>query len=82
MQRMTDVLSRMLNDPITRAALSAGGEDLLDESESAPQGRSIISEVVDSRDSPVLSSSSEPNLSQASSESSERFVVYRELVFV
>nr|XP_023015417.1 DDB1- and CUL4-associated factor 6-like [Leptinotarsa decemlineata] len=31
MQRMTDVLSRMLNDPMTRAALSAGGEDSLDE---------------------------------------------------
>ncbi|XP_014229995.1 DDB1- and CUL4-associated factor 6-like isoform X1 [Trichogramma pretiosum] len=27
MQRMTDVLSRMLNDPATRAALSGGGED-------------------------------------------------------
>ncbi|KAF5296165.1 hypothetical protein FQA39_LY12619 [Lamprigera yunnana] len=31
MQRMTDVLSRMLNDPLTRAALSAGGEDSLDD---------------------------------------------------
>lgn len=31
MQRMTDVLSRMLNDPMTRAALSAGGEDSLDQ---------------------------------------------------
>ncbi|XP_011301763.1 DDB1- and CUL4-associated factor 6 isoform X2 [Fopius arisanus] len=29
MQRMTDVLSRMLNDPATRAALSGGGEDNL-----------------------------------------------------
>lgn len=28
MQRMTDVLSRMLNDPATRAALSQGGEDI------------------------------------------------------
>nr|XP_015836661.1 PREDICTED: DDB1- and CUL4-associated factor 6-like [Tribolium castaneum] len=27
MQRMTDVLSQMLNDPMTRAALSAGGEN-------------------------------------------------------
>ncbi|XP_008208996.1 DDB1- and CUL4-associated factor 6 isoform X4 [Nasonia vitripennis] len=27
MQRMTEVLSRMLNDPATRAALSGGGED-------------------------------------------------------
>ncbi|XP_054274371.1 DDB1- and CUL4-associated factor 6-like isoform X1 [Macrosteles quadrilineatus] len=27
MQRMTDVLSRMLNDPATRAALSHGGDD-------------------------------------------------------
>ncbi|CAG9773673.1 unnamed protein product [Ceutorhynchus assimilis] len=33
MQRMTDVLSRMLNDPMTRAALSAGGEDSLDAEE-------------------------------------------------
>ncbi|XP_014244743.1 DDB1- and CUL4-associated factor 6-like isoform X2 [Cimex lectularius] len=31
MQRMTDVLSRMLNDPATRAALSHGGEDSLPE---------------------------------------------------
>lgn len=31
MQRMTDVLSRMLNDPATRAALSGGGEDSLEE---------------------------------------------------
>lgn len=35
MQRMTDVLSRMLNDPMTRAALSAGGEDSLDSEENA-----------------------------------------------
>ncbi|CAG9859508.1 unnamed protein product [Phyllotreta striolata] len=35
MQRMTDVLSRMLNDPMTRAALSAGGEDSVDADESA-----------------------------------------------
>lgn len=27
MQRMTDVLSRMLNDPATRAALSGAGDD-------------------------------------------------------
>lgn len=27
MQRMTHVLSRMLNDPMTRAALNIGGED-------------------------------------------------------
>lgn len=30
MQRMTDVLSRMLNDPATRAALNGGGEDNLE----------------------------------------------------
>lgn len=30
MQRMTEVLSRMLNDPATRAALSGGGEDSLE----------------------------------------------------
>ncbi|KAJ8954049.1 hypothetical protein NQ318_004353 [Aromia moschata] len=35
MQRMTDVLSRMLNDPMTRAALSAGGEDSVDPDENA-----------------------------------------------
>lgn len=35
MQRMTDVLSRMLNDPMTRAALSAGGEDSLDSEDNA-----------------------------------------------
>ncbi|XP_019761991.2 DDB1- and CUL4-associated factor 6 isoform X1 [Dendroctonus ponderosae] len=35
MQRMTDVLSRMLNDPMTRAALSAGGQEALDPEENA-----------------------------------------------
>lgn len=30
MQRMTGLLSRMLNDPATRAALSGGGEDSLE----------------------------------------------------
>lgn len=29
MQRMTLVLSRMLNDPMTRAALNAGGDDVV-----------------------------------------------------
>lgn len=37
MQRMTDVLSRMLNDPMTRAALSAGGEDSVDPNENEQQ---------------------------------------------
>lgn len=35
---MTEVLSRMLNDPMTRAALSAGGEDALNSEN--PQGNS------------------------------------------
>lgn len=39
MQRMTDVLSRMLNDPMTRAALSAGGEDSLDSNEQHLENR-------------------------------------------
>ncbi|CAG9818494.1 unnamed protein product [Phaedon cochleariae] len=39
MQRMTDVLSRMLNDPMTRAALSAGGEDSLDPEEGVAENR-------------------------------------------
>lgn len=30
MRRMTEVLSRMLNDPVTRATLSGIGEDALD----------------------------------------------------
>ncbi|RZC36833.1 hypothetical protein BDFB_003467 [Asbolus verrucosus] len=38
MQRMTDVLSQMLNDPMTRAALSAGGEDSLDPNETTQRG--------------------------------------------
>lgn len=42
MQRMTDVLSRMLNDPATRAALSQGGEDTF--AESAEEGQSSHSE--------------------------------------
>lgn len=39
MQRMTDVLSRMLNDPMTRAALSAGGEDSVDPNEQPLENR-------------------------------------------
>lgn len=39
MQRMTDVLSRMLNDPMTRAALSAGGEDSVDPNEQQLENR-------------------------------------------
>nr|XP_970419.2 PREDICTED: DDB1- and CUL4-associated factor 6 [Tribolium castaneum] len=42
MQRMTDVLSQMLNDPMTRAALSAGGEDSLDPNETSQ--RNILGE--------------------------------------
>lgn len=42
MQRMTDVLSRMLNDPATRAALSGGGEDslegVIDQQENSQRG--------------------------------------------
>lgn len=38
MQRMTDVLSRMLNDPATRAALSGGGEDSLEGVIEQPEG--------------------------------------------
>lgn len=36
MQRMTDVLSRMLNDPATRAALSHGGEGAFPETDHQP----------------------------------------------
>ncbi|XP_049786916.1 DDB1- and CUL4-associated factor 6-like isoform X1 [Schistocerca cancellata] len=39
MQRMTDVLSRMLNDPATRAALSGGGEDSLEGGAGEPAER-------------------------------------------
>lgn len=35
MERMTNVLFRMLNDPLTRAALSAGGEDSLETNSSS-----------------------------------------------
>lgn len=35
---MTDVLSRMLNDPATRAALSGGGEDSLEGVIEQPEG--------------------------------------------
>lgn len=41
MQRMTDVLSRMLNDPMTRAALSAGGEDSVDPTEQHLENREV-----------------------------------------
>lgn len=37
MERMTNVLFRMLNDPLTRAALSGGGEDSLENRRQLPQ---------------------------------------------
>ncbi|KAL1495021.1 hypothetical protein ABEB36_010510 [Hypothenemus hampei] len=40
MQRMTDVLSRMLNDPMTRAALSAGNEGSI-ENEGLPENSAL-----------------------------------------
>jgi nuclear receptor interaction protein len=48
MQRMTDVLSRMLNDPATRAALSGGGEDSLegDENQGA-EAQSVTSQTTE-----------------------------------
>lgn len=48
MQRMTDVLSRMLNDPATRAALSGGGEDSLggDENQGG-EAQSVMSQTTE-----------------------------------
>lgn len=53
MQRMTDVLSRMLNDPATRAALSGGGEDSLggDENQGG-EAQSVTSQTTEP--SPVM----------------------------
>lgn len=47
MQRMTDVLSRMLNDPMTRAALSAGGEDSVDADENSNDNENVENMEVD-----------------------------------
>ncbi|KAL1139560.1 hypothetical protein AAG570_006542, partial [Ranatra chinensis] len=51
MQRMTDVLSRMLNDPATRAALSQGGEDTLPEPEDQASQSEPQSHVPESQES-------------------------------
>uniref|UniRef100_A0A0A9YTF5 DDB1-and CUL4-associated factor 6 n=2 Tax=Lygus hesperus TaxID=30085 RepID=A0A0A9YTF5_LYGHE len=48
MQRMTDVLSRMLNDPATRAALSQGGEDIYPEPDENPSSQNDNSAQDDS----------------------------------
>lgn len=67
MQHMTDVLSRMLNDPLTRAALSAGGEDSLDENEQGDQAQqqsadeTLANEVV-----PELNNPPDPSVIEAS----------------
>ncbi|XP_014207822.1 DDB1- and CUL4-associated factor 6 isoform X1 [Copidosoma floridanum] len=58
MQRMTDVLTRMLNDPATRAALSGGGEDSFEgvmdsQVESMQQTHENVNEVVEERNSSV-----------------------------
>lgn len=79
MQRMTDVLSQMLNDPMTRAALSAGGEDSLEneanqESSSGPSQNNDESATMDTeenaerantRESETAASTSEPATSEA-----------------
>lgn len=48
---MTDVLSRMLNDPATRAALSGGGEDslegVIDQQENNQQNNESLNETND-----------------------------------
>ncbi|KYB29923.1 DDB1- and CUL4-associated factor 6-like protein [Tribolium castaneum] len=64
MQRMTDVLSQMLNDPMTRAALSAGGEDSLDPNETSQrnilgEGQSNSSAQEENAEQPVEQSQNE-----------------------
>nr|CAH7766204.1 unnamed protein product [Callosobruchus chinensis] len=54
MQRMTDVLSRMLNDPMTRAALSAGGEDSVDSDENSQR-------ILESREAETAAAASSSN---------------------
>ncbi|XP_076629748.1 DDB1- and CUL4-associated factor 6 isoform X4 [Colletes latitarsis] len=53
MQRMTDVLSRMLNDPATRAALCGGGEDslggVIDHQDNAQNSNENIAETSEER---------------------------------
>ena len=76
MQRMTDVLSRMLNDPATRAALCGGGEDSLegDENQAAEPQPSTSQSAVDESPStsvPQLSSLSIHSSSSARPEDTE-----------
>ncbi|XP_011644196.1 DDB1- and CUL4-associated factor 6-like [Pogonomyrmex barbatus] len=64
MQRMTDVLSRMLNDPATRAALSGGGEDSLEgviEQPEAIQSTENNSELNTERSDDAVESNAEQN---------------------
>lgn len=65
MQRMTDVLSRMLNDPLTRVALSAGGEDSLAENE---QQNESVQTNDSSQSNPPGEDSVEDNENNASSD--------------
>lgn len=67
MQRMTDVLSQMLNDPVTRAALSAASEEAASQNneESATTNAEENSETTSTRDTGETASSSEATSSGA-----------------
>ncbi|KAK9506953.1 hypothetical protein O3M35_008795 [Rhynocoris fuscipes] len=63
MQRMTDVLSRMLNDPATRAALSHGGEDAFPESteeNQSSQGETNNQEIAEASSAPATGQEQSP----------------------
>lgn len=65
MQRMTDVLSRMLNDPVTRARLGGGGEGRNNEQET-PTHVNQLSALSLHSDTTEESSSSSNNLEACS----------------
>lgn len=65
MQRMTDVLSRMLNDPATRAALCGGGEDslegVIDHQDNAQNSNDNVAESSEERNNEAESVPSQSN---------------------
>ncbi|CAH1964979.1 unnamed protein product [Acanthoscelides obtectus] len=63
MQRMTDVLSRMLNDPMTRAALSAGGEDSVEDENSQ--------RVIEAREGEATAAAASPSNEMETDQSGE-----------
>lgn len=83
MQRMTNVLSRMLNDPATRAALSGGGEDYIGDSieqplENSQQRLSISMDNETSNDSYILQNDSLNNSTADERDNSNEDIIHEQ----